>query len=146
MSFYFFLSCVLLIANISIYRNVLTPPALDVSVFEVGKGRATLIRTPHKKTVLIDTGSDASILRSLGETLSPFQRSIDTIILTGDSSAMTGGLADIVGRYSVMRVRRIGTHDLPYGAPLSLEQDTSLMVISPGVYLINGVPLKSESP
>lgn len=146
MSFYIVAACVLLAINISVYREIFAPPVLKATLFEAGKGHLAILRMPHGKIVVIDTGSDASVLRALGETLSPFQRSIDTIILTSDSSAMAGGLADIMGRYRVARVRHIGTQDLPYGVALSLDQDTSLTVISPGVYMLNGVSLKSESP
>jgi hypothetical protein len=57
---------ILIAANISIYRVIFAPRALEVSVLNVGKGNATPMRTPSKMTILVNAGPDASILRALG--------------------------------------------------------------------------------
>jgi hypothetical protein len=57
---------ILIAANISIYRVIFAPRALEVSGLNAGKRNATLVRTPNKTTILVNAGPDASILRVLG--------------------------------------------------------------------------------
>ena len=68
-SFYWILFVVLIFANAGIYRAIFAEHVLVVNVLEVGKGDAVLVQTPTRKTILIDTGPDASILRALGSAL-----------------------------------------------------------------------------
>jgi beta-lactamase superfamily II metal-dependent hydrolase len=96
-----FVLCVLIIANISIYQVLLAPHVLHVHVFEIGKGRAALVRGPHGETILVDAGPDAGILRELGMVLPPWQRQIDAVILTSMKSAFAGGLPDVERRYRI---------------------------------------------
>ncbi len=145
----------LVFANIFIYRNIFAAPVLTVNVFMVGKGTATFVQTPSARTILIDTGSDASILRALGSALPPWQRSIDAVVLTSASTKVTGGLSAIQGRYHISKIEKS-----PFGKTLSLDGisiqalstaspsayqisygNTSLTIASgtpPGVYISNG--------
>ncbi len=95
----------LLIGNVKVYQAVFAEPVLTVTVLPVGPAakpsNAILVRSPNGKTVLIDTGPDASILRALGSALPMWQRHIDTVILTSTKKAFVGGLPDIVSRYKV---------------------------------------------
>lgn len=131
MRFWIIFLCILIAANTLIYREILTPKALGMTVFEIGKGRATLVRTPRGKTILIDTGPDASILRKLGTALPEWQRTIDTIILTSDKAAQTGGLQNITSHYRVAQILRIGGMDIPYGTPMLLDTNVLITVTSP---------------
>ncbi len=124
---------VLVAANVFIYHDVFAPRILTLTVFESGKGGATLIQTPSGKTMLVDTGPDASILRALGGVLPPWQRTIDAVVLTGASSKATGGLAAITSRYHVAT-----TEKSPYSKHLSID-GVSLQVLStasPSVFKI----------
>ncbi len=113
MSFYLFLAGGLLLANVSLYRAIFAPHALQVRVLDVGKGDATLVRTPDGATLLIDTGPDASILRALGTALPPWQRTIDAVILTNAKKPSAGGLPDVLSRYRVaQRVALAGSRRL----------------------------------
>lgn len=136
-------------ANYTIYRSIATPPPTKAYVFSDGKGTAFLVRTPSGKTILIDTGSNASILRSLGENLPMWQRSLDTIILTGDKTTETGGLQYIRERYHIGSVISTGGRDHPYGAPLSLAR-TSIIILAPGIVRVSSdastVLVSSTSP
>jgi hypothetical protein len=135
-SFWLLLLCALVATNVIIYRTVFAPRALTVSVLEVGKAgeeRATLMKTSGGKTLLIDTGPDASILRALGESLPMWQRSIDTVILTGDKTAQTGGLVSIESRYRVGEVLRAGTANFPYGTTISVD-NTPITITAPSKY------------
>ncbi len=68
---------------------------LTVNILDVGKGNAILVHTPSNKTILIDTGADASILRALGENLPMWQRNIDVVILTSSAARAPGGRAKV---------------------------------------------------
>ncbi|MDE2021925.1 MAG: hypothetical protein KGI71_03370, partial [Patescibacteria group bacterium] len=102
----------LIALNVSVYREIFAPPVVKVWVFEVGKNsRAVLVRAPHDRTLLIDTGPDAGILRALGETLPVWQKKIDAVILTGAKASFVGGLPDVAGRYTVSARMPIGDRD-----------------------------------
>ena len=82
---------------------------LRVSILSVGKGDAVLVQTPSGKTLLIDAGRDASILRALGSALPMWQRRIDAAIITSKASASSGGLPDVMARYRIETLVRSGT-------------------------------------
>lgn len=130
--FYIVLFFVLIAGNINVYNAILSPRVLTVNVLEVAKGRAVLVSMPNSKTILIDTGPDASILRALGESLPVWRRDIDTVILT--SSA--GGLPAVQSRYRVSEIIRIGDRTIPYGSVLNFE-NTHIEIISPGAFSIS---------
>lgn len=135
-SFYFLLLCGLIAANMSIYRTIFTPRALEVAVLEVGKGEATLVRASNGKTLLIDTGPDASILRALGSVLPMWQRSIDAIILTSAKASVVGGLPEVESRYQVPALVRIGDAAAPYGASFTFE-NSRIKIIAPSTFVIS---------
>lgn len=134
--FYILLFCALVVANYTIYKDVLAPSALEVSVYEAGKGTAALIRAPSGRALLVDTGTDASILRALGTSLPMWHRSLDAIILTSDSSKSGGGLADVQSRYHIAQVIHADGHALPYGTPL-ISEDISLTIIAPQTFTLS---------
>lgn len=111
----------LLIGNVKVYQAIFAPPVLEVHVLAAGKSNAVLVKSPRGKTVLVDTGSDASILRALGSALPMWQRHIDAVILSSTKSAAVGGLPDVQRRYRVSQIMRIGGEDIPYGAPLLFD-------------------------
>ena len=156
---YILLLCGLLIANVTIYRAIFAPRVLEISVLEVGKGNATLVQTPNGKTLLIDTGPDASILRALGAALPFWQRRVDAVALTSDKTASVGGLQDVKNRYAVPTPIHFGT-DISYGTRLTLDSvqitiiyadllsisygSTSLLISSTtpkGVYISDGTTI-----
>ncbi len=88
---------------------IFAPEALKVSVLEVGKKESVvLVRSQNNASILIDTGPDASILRALGRELPPWQRSIDTIVLTNATPSSAGGLPEVLSRYRVSNLIRFG--------------------------------------
>ncbi len=119
-----------------IYRPLFSASIISVSVLEAGKGHAVLIRSPKGDLTLVDTGSDASILRALGETLAPWQRSLDTLILTSDKNAEKGGLSYVINRYHIKKVMSVGGQTIPYGISLPLG-DATLTAVAPAVFSLS---------
>lgn len=134
--FLFFCIVIFVAANIFIYRAVVAPHMVKTSVLAVGKSHAILIQSPNGKTILVDTGSDASILRALGSTLPMWQRRIDAVILTGTKSSLVGGLSDVTNRYHVSTLTHIGDAATPYGTSLTLD-GLHIEIISPGTIFIS---------
>jgi len=150
MRFLFFFAAILLVANFLIYRATLASRVLTVSVLEVGeKGNATLVRTPSGASILVDTGSDASILRALGTALPPWQRKIDVVVLTSAKASATGGLPDVMNHYHIPTPVHFGTVDFPYGARIALN-NVYIEIPAPGVsnisYGITSINISSTTP
>ena len=134
--FLFVCIAILVMANVVIYQAVFAPHTLEVSVLEAGKSDAVLIQSPGGKTILIDAGSDASILRALGSTLPMWRRSIDAVILTGTKSSLVGGLPEVENQYRVSTHMYIGDAVTPYGTSLTLG-GLRIEIISPGTIFIS---------
>lgn len=99
---YLLLCIALLAGNATVYRTVLAPPALRVSVLAAGeKGNAILVQGPDGETLLVNAGGDAGILRALGSALPFWQRRIDALVLTSVSVDTAGGAPAVLGRYRV---------------------------------------------
>ncbi len=134
--FLFGFIAILMAANISVYRAILAPRVLTIAVLEAGKGNAVLVHTPNGKTILIDTGPDASILRALGGALPPWQRRIDAVILTGTKNSLVGGLPEVESRYRVSTIMRAGVTAVPYGASLIFD-GSRIEIIAPAMLFIS---------
>lgn len=147
-SFYLLLFFGLIIANILVYRAIFAPRVLQVSILEVGKGDAILIRTPNNKTLLVDAGPDASILRALGTALPEWQREIDAIALTGSKTAETGGLPEVINKYHVQTILHFGT-DISYGTSLVLD-GAHIDIVAPATLIIDygatSISISSSTP
>ena len=105
----------LLVGNVKVYQTISAEPVLKVTVLEAGKTNAVLIKSPSGRIILVDTGSDASILRALGESLPVWKRDINAVILTSSAASSAGGLPAIEDRYRVSKLIRIGGNIIPYG-------------------------------
>lgn len=135
-SFYLVLFFGLVAGNISIYNAIFAPRILQISILDVEKGDAILVRTPNRKTLLIDTGPNASILRALGTALPEWQRHIDAIALTSEKTSSVGGLPDVASRYRIPIPIRFGTETVPYGTRLAFD-NVFVAILSPGTLSIN---------
>ena len=135
-SAYLILLIILIVGNILVYRNILAPQLFIVSVLEVAKGHAVLVRTPSGATLLIDTGPDAGILRALGTILPPWKRNIDAVILTSTKMSFAGGLPEVESRYRVSKRMHIGDIVAPYGTSLTFD-GSHITIISPGTFIIS---------
>lgn len=120
----------LIVANVYVYHTVYAPSMLEIRILTAGKGNPVLVQTPHKKTLLVDTGTDASIVRELGVALPMWQRDIDAIVLTSSDTRSAGGLREVTSQYRVPVPILFGT-DIPYGASFTFDTDTHVTVIAP---------------
>jgi competence protein ComEC len=134
-SFYVILLFILITANICLYQEIFAPRVLKVMVLEIGKGDAILIRTSNKKTLLIDTGPDAGILRALGTSLPEWQKTINAIALTSSKTSSVGGLSEVLQKYRVQTILHFGT-DIPYGTSFALDS-TRITIIAPDTVTIS---------
>ena len=130
MKAYVLLFFALVVINGYTYRAIVAPPVLEVRILEAGKGAVTLIQHPDSGTLLVDTGSDASILRALGLSLPMWQRDIDVVILTSSDTLSTGGLRALEDRYVVRDIARFGVA-IPYGAEVRFDENTYIKVSGP---------------
>ena len=139
---------VLVVANIFIYKTIVAPNVLKVSVLEAGKGSAVFIQTQNRKTLLIDTGSDASILRALGTSLSEWKRNIDAVALTSDKTISTGGLSEVTSHYKVSNIMKFGTV-IPYGTQLTFDS-VNISILAPQTidvsYGASSLSISSSTP
>lgn len=147
---YFLIFIGLLIGNVKVYQTIFAEPVLKVAILEAGKSNAVLVKSPNGKTALIDTGSDASILRALGITLPMWQRKIDAVILTSTKKTFAGGLPDVMSRYHVTQTFSadtsfsLGSVSIKILAPatLTISYGSTVFNISSstpsGIYTSNG--------
>ena len=137
---YIVLFFVLLIGNILVFRMILGTHEFKVTVLDVGPpaggGSAALVHTSSGKTVLIDAGPNASILRALGLALPPWQRRIDAVILTGTRSSLVGGLPAVESRYHISARVQFGGKDTPYGSFFTFD-GVRIKIISPATFNIS---------
>ncbi|MBI4065966.1 hypothetical protein HY412_02125 [Candidatus Kaiserbacteria bacterium] len=134
--YYVFLFALLIVANVNVYRMIFASRVLTVTVLEIGKGNAALIKTSTRKIILIDTGPDASILRALGDALPMWQRKIDAIILTSSAARSAGGLSSIQSRYHISKIIRIGDVAIPYGSLFTFD-DSTIEILAPATFKIS---------
>lgn len=89
---------VLFVAAISIKNDA---SVVRVAFLRVGQGDAILI-SRGKNQVLIDTGKDSrALLSELGGLLPPWDRTIETVLLTHPDQDHVGAFPDLVARYRV---------------------------------------------
>lgn len=91
---------------------------MQVRFLDVGQGDAELIITPFGQNILIDGGSDHTIIERLSEELPWWDRTIDLMILTHPHDDHIGGQLSVLERYDVKKVLYTG---VSYESPLYFE-------------------------
>lgn len=79
------------------------------AMLDVGQRDALFIESPTGTQVLIDGGPPNKILGRLSQVMSPFDRSIDAIIITNPDQDHIGGLLDVLKFYKAGKVFEPGT-------------------------------------
>ena len=85
-----------------------------IHIFDVGQGDGIFIEAPDGNQILIDGGPDQKILSKLGETMLPWDRNIDLVILTHPHADHIDGLLGVIKRFDVgMIVESEVLHSIP---------------------------------
>ena len=82
---------------------------LTFAMLDVDQGDALFIESPSGMQILVDGGPPGKILGQLSRVMSPFDHSIDSIIITNPDLDHIGGFADVLERYKVDQVFESGT-------------------------------------
>lgn len=77
---------------------------LRVYFLDVGQGDAALIKYPTGEKLLIDTGKDSKLFRSLDEVLPWYDKTIDYVLLTHGDLDHVGAMDDLIDRYQISKV------------------------------------------
>lgn len=83
--------------------------AFTFAMLDVGQGDALFIESPTGVQVLVDGGPPKKILSELSRVMSPFDRSIDAIIITNPDADHIAGFLDILRLYNIGEVFEPGT-------------------------------------
>lgn len=95
---------VLLIICATVLLLFVTPPhtkELTVSFLNIGQGDSIFIQSPTGKQMLIDGGSDRTVLQELGSVMPLGDRSIDVVLATHPHADHVGGLVYVFNQYDV---------------------------------------------
>lgn len=110
---------------------------LKVWVFDVGQADAIFIETPEGEQILVDAGSNGSILTKLGQVMLPWDRIIDAVIVTHPHADHEGGLPEVLARYKVGTIYEtgvLGYYDLQQAVrELAEGQGTEIRLVSEGI-------------
>lgn len=103
----------LLVVNLFLFRLDLqgSNRGLTFAMLDVGQGDALFIESPTKTQILVDAGPPRKILSQLSQVMSPFDRTIDSIIITNPDQDHIGGFADVLKIYKVGKVFEPGTYN-----------------------------------
>lgn len=126
------LGLIALVLFISLYwLNLHKPSQLEVSFLDVGQGDSILIQAPYGQNILIDGGSDNSVIYGLSRNLPWWDRTIDLMILTHPHDDHVSGLIDVIKRYNVKKIAYTGVvHNSPnFLAWLKLVQAKKIPIV-----------------
>ncbi|MEK7471130.1 MAG: ComEC/Rec2 family competence protein [Patescibacteria group bacterium] len=82
---------------------------LTFAMLDVGQGDGLFIESPTGTQVMFDGGPPRKVLGPLQRVMSPFDKSIDAIVITNPDVDHIGGLLDILKNYKVGVVLESGT-------------------------------------
>ncbi len=82
---------------------------LIFAMLDVGQGDALFIESPTGTQILVDGGPPRKILSQLSRVMSPFDRSIDALIITNPDQDHIAGFLDVLKIYKVGMVFEPGT-------------------------------------
>lgn len=100
----FCVAVVLFVTTVIVFCFIfLDTDELKVTFLNVGQGDAIFIESPTGVQLLIDGGRDRSVLRELGQRMSPLDRSIDVVVATHPDADHIGGLSSVFSNYRVSK-------------------------------------------
>lgn len=95
---------ILILANATVWPEVLGADTFEVSFLDVGQGDAIFLQTPSGQQILIDGGPDNIVLERLALRMLPWDRTIDLVILTHPEKDHMAGLIEVLKAYKVKQV------------------------------------------
>jgi len=78
--------------------------SLQVYFLDVGQGDSALVSYPTGERLLIDTGKDSKVFRSLDQVLPWYDKTIDYVLITHGDADHLGAMLDLLDRYEVKKV------------------------------------------
>ncbi len=81
---------------------------LTFAMLDIGQGDGLFIESPTGTQIMFDVGPPHKVLSSLQKVMSPFDKSIDAIIITNPDADHIGGLKDILKNYKIEKVFESG--------------------------------------
>ncbi len=78
------------------------------AMLDVGQGDALFVESPAGTQVMFDTGPTHSVMGPLQKVMSPFDKTIDAIVITNPDADHLGGAMDILKNYKVGTVFESG--------------------------------------
>lgn len=94
----------ILILSIYFYFSYKNNNSFDIYFLNLNKGRSVFIHTPNNKYILIDSGQNSEVIKSITSIMPFYNRDIDTIFLTNENAKNIGGFIDIISRYKVREI------------------------------------------
>jgi beta-lactamase superfamily II metal-dependent hydrolase len=82
---------------------------LTFAVLDVGQGDALFVESPTGTQILFDSGPPRKISGALRQVMSPFDKTIDAIVITNPDADHIGGFTDVLKNYKVGMVLEPGT-------------------------------------
>ena len=99
---YYFLGALFLGAVFVWYAVLVeTRSGLKVAFLDVGQGDAIFVEAPNGNQILIDGGSNKTVLRELAKQMPFYDHSVDGIILTHPHLDHYGGFIDVLDSYKI---------------------------------------------
>ncbi|MBU0998938.1 MBL fold metallo-hydrolase [Patescibacteria group bacterium] len=106
----FIFTLLLLVINIFLFRldwqN--SHRGLTFAILDVGQGDGLFIESPVGTQIMFDGGPPRKVLGPLAQVMSPFDKSIDALIITNPDVDHIGGFLDILKKYKVGLVLESG--------------------------------------
>lgn len=82
---------------------------LTFAMLDVGQGDALFIESPTGTQVLFDAGPARKLMGPLSRVMSPFDQTIDAIVITNPDADHISGFADVLKKYEVRLLLEPGT-------------------------------------
>jgi competence protein ComEC len=82
---------------------------LTFAMLDVGQGDALFIESPSGIQLLFDAGPPRKIMGQLQRVMSPFDKTLDAVVVTNPDADHIGGLSEILKNYKVGMILEAGT-------------------------------------
>lgn len=106
---------------------------LKIWMLDIGQGDALLIEFPTGEQMLVDGGPGDFVLAKLGSVLPPWDRTLDTVLVTHPDADHVSGIISVLDRYEVKTIYETGVSaHTPFGQAYEEEVDQMVQVVKAG--------------